>query len=55
MMIRTAAGTDNFLTALQAAGCREPHWNYTFHSPADPDWWPVADNKSIMIGQANPA
>ncbi len=33
---------DNFLTALQAAGLSGTYWNYTFHSPADPDWWPVA-------------
>lgn len=46
---------NNFLTALQSAGLSGTYWNYTFHSPSDPDWWPVADNKSIIIGQANPA
>ena len=46
---------DNFLIALQSAGVSGTYWNYAFHSPADPDWWPTADNKSIIIGQANPA
>jgi len=46
---------DNFLTALQAAGMSGTYWNYAFHSPNDPSWWPTADTKSIIIGQANPA
>jgi endoglucanase len=47
---------DNFLTALQAAGLSGTYWNYVFHSPSDPDWWPVNDPMSIRIdnGQANP-
>ena len=50
-----ARSQTNFLIALQSAGVSGTYWNYAFHSPADPDWWPTADNKSIIIGQANPA
>jgi aryl-phospho-beta-D-glucosidase BglC (GH1 family) len=46
---------DNFLTALQAAGLSGTYWNYAFHSPSDPSWWPVNDPMSIINnGQANP-
>jgi endoglucanase len=46
---------DNFLTALQAAGLSGTYWNYTFHSPSDPSWWPANDPMSIINnGQANP-
>jgi endoglucanase len=47
---------DNFLTALQGAGQSGTYWNYTFHSPTDPSWWPANDPLSIRIdnGQANP-
>jgi endoglucanase len=46
---------DNFLTALQAAGLSGTYWNYTFHSPSDPSWWPVNDPMSIINnGQPNP-
>ena len=46
---------DNFLTAMQAAGISGTYWNYTFHSPNDPSWWPVNDPMSIINnGQANP-
>jgi endoglucanase len=47
---------DNFLTALQSAGLSGAYWNYTFHSPSDPSWWPVDDPMTIRLdnGQANP-
>jgi aryl-phospho-beta-D-glucosidase BglC (GH1 family) len=47
---------DNFLTALQAAGLSGTYWNYAFHSPNDPSWWPANDPMSIRLdnGQANP-
>ena len=46
---------DNFLTAIQAAGVSGTYWNYAFHSPSDPSWWPVNDPMSIINnGQANP-
>jgi aryl-phospho-beta-D-glucosidase BglC (GH1 family) len=46
---------DNFLTALQAAGLSGTYWNYAFHSPSDPSWWPVNDPTSIINdGRANP-
>ena len=46
---------DNFLTAIQAAGVSGTYWNYAFHSPSDPPWWPVNDTMSIINnGQANP-
>ena len=46
---------DNFLTAIQAAGVSGTYWNYAFHSPSDPSWWPVNDPMSIINnGQSNP-
>ena len=46
---------DNFLTALQSAGMSGTYWNYAFHSPSDPAWWPANDPLSIINnGQANP-
>jgi aryl-phospho-beta-D-glucosidase BglC (GH1 family) len=46
---------DNFLTAIQSAGVSGTYWNYAFHSPSDPSWWPVDDPMSIINnGQANP-
>jgi aryl-phospho-beta-D-glucosidase BglC (GH1 family) len=47
---------DNFLTALQDAGLSGTYWDYVFHSPSDPSWWPANDTKSIRSdnGQANP-
>jgi len=47
---------DNFLTTLTAAGLSGTYWNYTFHSPSDPSWWPVNEPMSIRLdnGQANP-
>jgi endoglucanase len=47
---------DNFLSALQEAGLSGTYWNYAFHSPTDPSWWPVNDPMSIRTdnGQANP-
>ncbi len=46
---------DNFLTAIQAAGVSGTYWNYAFHSPTDPSWWPASDPMSIINnGQANP-
>jgi endoglucanase len=47
---------DNFLTAVKAAGLSGTYWNYTFHSPTDPSWWPVNEPMSIRLdnGQANP-
>jgi len=46
---------DNFLSAIQAAGVSGTYWNYAFHSPSDPSWWPVNDPMSIINnGQANP-
>jgi aryl-phospho-beta-D-glucosidase BglC (GH1 family) len=47
---------DNFLTAVQGAGLSGTYWNYVFHSPSDPSWWPSNDTQSIRLdnGQANP-
>ncbi|MGB7494560.1 MAG: glycoside hydrolase family 5 protein [Candidatus Acidiferrum sp.] len=47
---------DNFLAAVQGAGLSGTYWNYVFHSPSDPSWWPVNDPMSIRLdnGQANP-
>ena len=41
---------DNFLTTIQAAGVPGTYWNYAFHSPSDPSWWPdTSDHLSIVI------
>ncbi len=46
---------DNFLTALQAAGLPGTYWEYLFHSPTDPPWWPPpAELLGIQIGRTNP-
>ena len=45
---------DNFLTAIQAAGISGTYWNYAFHSPSDPSWWPASDPMSIRIDIVQP-